>query len=305
MRFAILTQNPENYSNRRLIEAARNRGHDIQTLETNQCDILFRKNRPYITYQDESLANYDAIIPRIGPQMTFYGLAVVRQFEAMGIYSLNSAHAINVSRDKLHAQQILSDCNISMPDTVFASFHNSRVDLVEALGDIPVVIKRLNSAQGKGTILAQTRDNAHMIIDNFRELQVNFLVQACVSKTRHADIRCFVINGQFMGAMERTAKPGGFRANVHQGSTIKAIHISRKETDMVERAAQTLHLDVAGVDILRSSQGTQLLELNSSPGLEGIEQVTEQDMAGKIITALETNVQSHLANQSNDQISNG
>lgn len=290
LRIGILTQSPNNYSNTRMIEAAEARGHVIDCIYTSRCYMSINAHKPEIHYDGKPLPRYDAIIPRIGSSLTFYGMAVVRQFEAMGVYCLNNAAPIGASRDKLLAHQVLSRHGLGMPETAFAKSSHDTKGILDLVGGAPVVVKLLESTQGKGVVLADSRAGASAIVDAFRGLNAHFLVQEFVKEANGSDLRCFVIDGKVVGAMIRTAAEGDFRSNVHQGGTVKTVRLSKDERRSAIKAARILKLNVAGVDILRSNDGPKILEVNSSPGLQGIEEATGKDIAGAIIGCIENNV---------------
>lgn len=290
LRIGILTQSPKNYSNRRMMEAAEARGHTIETIFTSRCYMAINAHRPEVHYDGKPLPRYDAIIPRIGASLTFYGMAVVRQFEAMGVYVLNRADSIGKSRDKLLAHQLLGQHGLGMPTTAFAKSARDTKGILDLVGGSPVVVKLLESTQGRGVVLAETRKTASALIDAFRGLDAHFLVQEFVKEAGGSDIRAFVVNGKVVGSMMRTAAPGDFRSNVHQGGSVKTVKLTREERRAAIRAAKILKLDVSGVDILRADSGPKILEVNSSPGLQGIEEATKKDIAGAIIECIEANV---------------
>lgn len=294
LRIGILTQEPGNYSNRSMIAAAEKRGHVIECIETSRCYMAINNHKPEVHYDGKALPRFDAIIPRIGSRLTFYGMAVVRQFESMGVYCVNSASAIGASRDKLLAHQILAQHGLGMPNTAFAKSSRDTNGILDAVGGAPVVVKLLESTQGKGVILAESRKAASALIDAFRGLDAHFLVQEFVKEASGTDIRALVINGKVVGAMMRTAQAGEFRSNLHQGGTAKKIRLNKDERATAVKAAKVLKLNVAGVDILRSDTGPKILEVNSSPGLQGIEKATDKDIAGLIIECIEGNVSSVL-----------
>ena len=294
LRIAILTQEPKNYSNRRMIEAAEARGHVVDCIHTSRCYMSINAHKPEVYYDGKALPRYDAVIPRIGSSMTFYGMAVVRQFEAMGVYCLNKAAPIGQSRDKLLAHQVLAAHRLGMPSTAFAKSSHDTKGILDLVGGAPVVVKLLESTQGKGVVLADTRKAASAIIDAFRGLKAHFLVQEFVKEAGGSDLRCFVVGGKVVGAMMRTAQAGEFRSNVHQGGSVKKIALTKEERRTAIKAAKVLKLNVAGVDILRSDSGPKILEVNSSPGLQGIEEATKKDIAGAIIEHIETHVPSIL-----------
>lgn len=290
LRIAILTQEPNNYSNQSMIKAAEARGHVIECIETSRCYMSINAHKPEVYYDGKALPRYDAIIPRIGSRMTFYGMAVVRQFESMGVFCLNAAQSIGNSRDKLLAHQVLASHRLGMPNTAFARSSRDTDGIISLAGGSPVVVKLLESTQGKGVVLAETRKAASSLIDAFRGLDAHFLVQEFVKEASGTDLRCFVVDGKVVGAMIRTAQAGEFRSNLHQGGSAKKAKLSRMERSAAIKAARALKLNVAGVDILRSDSGPKILEVNSSPGLQGIEEATGIDVAGIIIECIEANV---------------
>ena len=298
LRIGILTQEPGNYSNRHLIKAAEKRGHVIECIETSRCYMSINDHAPAVHYDGEALPRYDAIIPRIGTRMTFYGMSVVRQFEMMGVYCLNSASAIGASRDKLLAHQVLAQHHIGMPNTAFAMTSRDTNGILDLVGGSPVVVKLLSSTQGKGVVLAETKKAAQALVDAFRGLNAHFLVQEFIKEASGTDIRCFVVDGKVIGAIKRTAQPGEFRSNLHQGGRAEKVKITKDERRTAIKAARVLKLNVAGVDLLRSDTGPKVLEVNSSPGLQGIEQATGKDISGTIIQSIETNVRSVVRTRS-------
>ena len=290
LRIGILTQSPQNYSNKRMIEAAESRGHTIECINTSRCYMAINAHKPEVHYDGKPLERYDAIIPRIGASITFYGMAVVRQFEAMGVYVVNTADGIGKSRDKLLAHQLLAYHGLGMPSTAFAKSTRDTKGILDLVGGSPAVVKLLESTQGRGVVLAETRKSASALIEAFRGLDAHFLVQEFVKEAGGSDIRVFIVNGKVVGSMMRTAAPGDFRSNVHQGGTVKTVRLRREERRQAIKAAKILKLDVAGVDILRTEAGPKILEVNSSPGLQGIETATKKDIAGAIIEGIESNV---------------
>jgi len=294
LRIAILTQEPGNYSNRRMIEAAEKRGHVIETIETSRCYMAINNHKPEVHYDRKALPRYDAVIPRIGSRLTFYGMAVVRQFESMGVYCINQAAAIGASRDKLLAHQILAQHRLGMPATAFAKSSQDTQGIIDLVGGSPVVVKLLESTQGKGVILAETKKAAMTLVDAFRGLDAHFLVQEFVKEASGTDIRALVVDGKVVGSIKRTAQPGEFRSNLHQGGSAAKVRLTAIERKAAIKAAKVLNLNVAGVDILRSHDGPKILEVNSSPGLQGIEKATGNDIAGAIIECIEGNVSSIL-----------
>lgn len=292
LRIGILTQEPYNYSNQHMITAAEARGHVIECIETSRCYMAINDHSPAVHYDGKALPRYDAIIPRIGTRMTFYGMAIVRQFEMMGVYCLNSAAAIGASRDKLLAHQLLAQHKLGMPNTAFAKSSRDTKGIIELAGGAPVVVKLLSSTQGKGVVLAETKKAAEALVDAFRGLDAHFLVQEFIKESSGTDIRCFVVDGKVVGAIKRTAQPGEFRSNIHQGGSAEKVRITKEERRSAVKAARVLKLNVAGVDMLRSDSGPKILEVNSSPGLQGIESATGKDIASIIIQSIEANVRS-------------
>jgi len=290
MKIALLSRNPKLYSTRRLVEAAKARGHEIRTLDVLRCYMNITSMRPSIHYKGEDLKGFDAIIPRIGASVTFYGTAVLRQFEMMGVYPLNESVAVSRSRDKLRACQLLSRKGIGLPVTGFANKPDDIEDLIDMVGGAPLVIKLLQGTQGIGVVLAETRKAAESVIESFLGLQISVLVQEYIKEAGGADIRCFVIGDKVVASMKRQAGEGEFRSNIHRGGSATTIKITPEERSTAVRAARTMGLNVCGVDILRSNHGPLVMEVNSSPGLEGIETVTGKDIAGLIIAFLENNV---------------
>lgn len=289
MKIAILSRNKRLYSTRRLVEAASARGHEVSVVDVLRCYMNIAPRQPEIHYRGRRLEGFDAIIPRIGASVTFYGAAVVRQFEMMGVYSLNESVAITRSRDKLRAHQLLARKGIGMPVTGFAYAPDDTADLVNLVGGAPCVVKLTEGTQGRGIVLCETDKAAESVIEAFRDLDAYFLVQEFVEEARGADIRCFVIGGRVVAAMMRQAKPGEFRSNLHRGGVATKIKITPEERSTAVRAAKIMGLNVAGVDILRSKNGPVVMEVNSSPGLEGIETVSGVDIASRMIEFVEKN----------------
>ena len=289
MRIAILSTNRNLYSTRRLAEAADERGHEVAIVDHRRCYMNIASNDPQIHYKGEALDEFDAVIPRIGASVSFYGTSVVRQFEVMGTYSVNESVAITRSRDKLRALQLLSRKGIGMPKTGFANSPDDTDDLLSLVGGAPVVIKLLEGTQGVGVVLAETRKAAASVIEAFRGLKANFLVQEFIKEADGADLRCFVVGDKVVAAMLRKGKEGEFRSNLHRGGTASVVRISPEERQTAVRSAKVMGLNVAGVDLLRSRRGPVVMEVNSSPGLEGIEKATEKDVAGMVIEFIEKN----------------
>ncbi len=287
MKIAILSRNRKLFSTRRLIEAAEARGHAVEVIDVLRCYMNIQSRAPEIHYRGRRLEGFDAVIPRIGASVTFYGTAVVRQFEMMGVYSLNESVAITRARDKLRSLQLLARKGIGLPQTGFAHSPDDTRDLMQLVGGAPMVIKLSEGTQGKGVVLAETDAAAASVIEAFRDLDAYFLVQEFVEEARGADIRCFVIGGKVVAAMERRARSGEFRSNLHRGGTARAVEITAEERSTAARAAKIIGLNVAGVDIIRTRRGPVVLEVNSSPGLEGIEQTTGEDIALQIVRFVE------------------
>ena len=289
MKIAILSRKASLYSTRRLVEAAKQRGHEARVIDTLRCYMNVATHRPEVHYKGEILEGFDAVIPRIGASITFYGAAVLRQFEIMGVYPVNESVAISRSRDKLRSLQLLSRKGIGLPVTGFAHSPDDVDDLIKMVGGAPVVIKLLEGTQGIGVVLAETQQAAESVIEAFMGLKANILVQEYIREAGGADIRCLVVGDKVVAAMKRQAKDGEFRSNLHRGGSASLIKISPEERSTAVRAAKVMGLNVAGVDILRSNHGSVVMEVNSSPGLEGIEQATGKDVAGIIIEFIEKN----------------
>lgn len=287
MKIAILSRSSNIYSTKRLVEAGVARGHIVEVIDTLKCYMDITSKKPMIHYQDKILDDFDAIIPRIGASITFYGTAVIRQFEMMGVSSLNESVAISRSRDKLRSLQLLSRKGIGLPITGFAHSTKMTQELIKLVGGAPLVIKLLEGTQGKGVVLAETDGAAESVIDAFREMDANILVQEFIKEARGSDIRCFVIGDEVVASMKRTAKAGEFRSNLHRGGSAEVITITKEERLAALGATKALGLNVAGVDLLRSDRGPLIMEVNSSPGLNGIETSTGKDVAGMIIEYLE------------------
>jgi ribosomal protein S6--L-glutamate ligase len=288
LRIGLLASNPDLYSNRRIMEAGQERGHDMEFLSIKDCYIKLDGKNPEMHYRGgRILEDFDAIIPRIRPSATFYGTALTRHFEAMGVYTLNSASAITQSRDKLYSLQLLINSGLPIPTTGFANSPLDTDELIKMVGGAPLIVKLLEGTQGKGVVLAETKKAAESLINAFKSLRANILVQEFVKEANGKDIRCFVINGKVVESIMRTAAPGEFRANIHMGGTAKIIKVTPEERRIAVLAAKTMGLKVAGVDIIRGQNSPLLLEVNSSPGLEGIEGASNKDIAGKMIEAIE------------------
>ena len=287
LKIAILSRNPKLYSTARLAEAGRERGHEVQIINTLRCYMNIATDKPTIHYRGKELKGYDAVIPRIGASITHYGLAVLRQFEMMGVFPVNESVAVNRSRDKLRALQLLSRRGIGLPITGFAHAPDDIPDLLTMVGGAPFVIKLLEGTQGLGVVKADTKKSAEAMIEAFMGVNANIMVQEFIKEADGCDIRCLVVAGKVVAAMRRQAPEGDFRSNLHRGGTAHSVSITPEERHTAERAARIMGLNVAGVDILRSSRGPVVLEVNSSPGLKGIEKATDKDVAGAIIEFIE------------------
>lgn len=295
LRIAVLASNPELYSNKRLIEAGKERGHQMMFLKIKQCYMKLDAENPEIHFRGgKVLSQLDAVIPRIKPSVTFYGAALTRHFESLNIFTLNSAQAITQSRDKLFSLQLLQKSGLEIPITGFANSPIETQDLISMVGGAPLIIKLLEGTQGTGVVLAETYKAAESVINALKSLKINLLVQEFIKESDGKDLRCFVINGKVVACMQRTARAGEFRANVHKGADISMIKISSEEKKMAIQAAKTMGLQVAGVDLIRSNKGPLLLEVNSSPGLEGIEEATRKDIAREMIIAIEKSLKWQL-----------
>jgi len=289
MKIAILSRNPRLYSTKRLVEAAMLRGHEVQVVDHLRCYMNITSSRPSVHYKGEKLLGFDAVIPRIGASVTFYGTAVLRQFEMMGVYPANESVAISRSRDKLRSSQLLARKGLGMPVTGFARNPDDVDGLIDMVGGAPLVIKLLEGTQGIGVVLAETKQAAESVIEAFMGLNANILVQEFIKEAGGADIRCLVVDGKVVAAMKRQGKEGEFRSNLHRGGSAEVVRITPEERSTAIRAAATMGLNVAGVDILRSNHGPVIMEVNSSPGLEGIERATGKDVASMIIQCIEKN----------------
>ena len=291
MRIGILSRNRHLYSTRRLVEAAKSRGHDVRVIDVLKCYMNITANEPAVFYQRNAELveelQFDAVIPRIGASITAYGCAVLRQFEVDGVYSINESIAITRSRDKLRAHQLLARKGIGQPVTSYAHSARATDKLVESVGGAPLILKLTESTHGNGVLLAETKKAAEALINAFRGIGSDFLVQEFIQEAGGSDIRCFVVGNKVIAAMQRKASKGEYRSNLHRGGTAEVIKLRPEERALAVRAAQVMGLDLAGVDILRSSHGPLVIEVNSSPGLEGIEMATGKDVAGKIIEYIE------------------
>jgi ribosomal protein S6--L-glutamate ligase len=293
MRIAILSRNPRLYSTRRLCEAAEQRGHESIVVDALKCYMDITSERPAIFYKGTKLTGIDSVIPRIGASITRYGTAVLRQFEMMGVYPINESVAIGRSRDKLRSLQLLSRKGVGLPTTGFAHSVSDTQELIRLVGGAPLVVKLLEGSQGRGVVLAETNKAAESVIDAFHELDANFLVQEFIKEAAGSDIRCLVVGDKVVAAMRRVAKEGEFRSNLHRGGMAEVVKLDKDERATAIKAAKTMGLNMAGVDILRSERGPLVMEVNSSPGLEGIEKVTGKDVGGLIIDFIEKNARPH------------
>lgn len=282
MKIGILATNPQFYSTQRLFEAGKLLGHDVSLINTLECCIDIASKTPRVKYKNEDLSGYDAIIPRIGAPISYIGTTILRQFEMMGIFTLNESNAIIRSRDKLRSLQLLSQSDINFPKTIYPHNLQDTKEIINLVGGAPLILKLLEGSQGKGVVLAETQKSAENLIDAFREVNANFLIQEFVKEAFGVDIRCFVIGDEVVGSMKRQAEEGEFRSNLHRGGTGTAVEISEEERKAAIFAANAMGLNVAGVDIIRSNNGPKVIEVNSSPGLEGIEKATGKDIASLI-----------------------
>ncbi|MDH5747688.1 MAG: 30S ribosomal protein S6--L-glutamate ligase [Rhodospirillales bacterium] len=289
MKLALMCRNADLYSHRRIVESAEARGHEIDVINHLRCYVNITSHRPQIHYQGRILEKYDAVIPRIGASVTFFGTAVLRQFEMMGVYPVNESVAISRSRDKLRSLQLLSRKGIGLPVTVFAHRSGNADELLDIIGGAPVVIKLLEGTQGIGVVLGETHDSAASIIQAFGGVKTDILVQEFVKEAHGEDIRCLVVGDKVVASMKRSGKEGDFRSNLHRGGTAATTKITPTERQTAVSAAKIMGLNVCGVDLLRSNHGPVVMEVNSSPGIEGIENTTGIDVAGKIIEFIERN----------------
>lgn len=289
MKIAVLSRKSSLYSTNRLKQAALERGHYIRIIDHMQCDLVMEKGKPNIMYNGHWMDKYDAIIPRIGSSVTYYGATVIRQFEMMNIFTAVSSGALLRSRDKLRSLQKLSRAGLGLPRTVFTNFSKSAEDVVKLAGGTPLIIKLLEGTQGLGVMLIEKKSAAVSVIEAFYGLKTRIIIQEFIAEANGSDIRAFVVGGKIVAAMERTAREGEFRSNFHRGGTCSVVELTDQEKQAAIHAANTIGLGIAGVDLLRSNRGPLILEVNSSPGLEGIEGATNIDIAGKIIEFIEQN----------------
>ncbi|SPJ22930.1 30S ribosomal protein S6--L-glutamate ligase [Palleronia abyssalis] len=290
LRIAVLSREPNTYSTKRLVEEGEKRGHTIEVIDTLRCYMTLNAMAPDIHYDGTRLPRYDAVIPRVGASITPYGTAIVRQFETIGTWVLNGSSGITASRDKLHAHQVLARQKIGMPVTAFASSPKDTANLMNIVGSAPLIVKLLESTQGRGVVLAETKKAAESVISAFRGLRANFLVQQFVKEANGEDIRCIVMGGRVEAAIKRSAAPGEFRSNLHMGGSASPVKITKVERETAVRAAKAFNLGLAGVDLLRSDDGPKVLEVNSSPGLEGAETASGKNLCGALYDMIEKRV---------------
>ncbi len=291
MKFAVLSANPNLYSTRRIIEAGKKKGHDMVIIDHTKCDLVIQKKRPSVIYRGQEITDVDAVIPRIGASVTFFGTAVVRQFEMMKKFTATESQALVRSRDKLRSLQILSRAGLDLPKTVFSNYSKDVSNVVEKVGGAPLVIKLLEGTQGLGVVLADNKNSAESILEAFNGLQARVIVQEFIKEAKGADIRAFIVDGVVVGAMKRQGKEGEFRSNLHRGGSANIIELTDEEENAALKAAKCMGLGIAGVDMLQSARGPLILEVNSSPGLEGIETATGKDIASQIIKYVERNAE--------------
>lgn len=290
MKIIILSRNPNLYSTKRLVEAGEKRKHEMLVVDHTKCDLIIEKRKPQIFYKGNSLEGVDAVIPRIGASVTFYGTAVVRQFEMMKVFTATESQALVRSRDKLRSLQILSRSGLGLPKTAFTNYSKDVKSIIQKVGGAPLVIKLLEGTQGVGVVLAENNNAAESVLEAFNGLKARVIVQEFIKEAGGADIRAFVVDGVVVGAMKRQGKEGEFRSNLHRGGTATLIELTDEEENAALKAAKSLGLGVAGVDMLQSKKGPLIMEVNSSPGLEGIEGATKKDIANSIIRYIERHV---------------
>jgi ribosomal protein S6--L-glutamate ligase len=287
MKIVVLSRNPNLYSTKRIVEAGKARNHEMHVVNHTKCDLIIEKKNPAIIYNEIKLTDVDAIIPRIGASVTFFGTAVVRQFEMMKVFSAVESQALMRSRDKLRSLQILSRAGLGLPKTVFTNYSKNVKDILQIVGGAPLVIKLLEGTQGLGVVLAENDNAAESVVEAFNGLQARVIIQEFIKEAKGADIRVFVVDGAVVGAMKRQGKKGEFRSNLHRGGTAEVIELTDEEEHAAIKAARVMGLGIAGVDMLQSARGPLILEVNSSPGLEGIENATGNDVAKSIIRYVE------------------
>ncbi|TYP73683.1 30S ribosomal protein S6--L-glutamate ligase [Aquimarina intermedia] len=291
MKIVILSQNPKLYSTKRLVEAGEKKGHEMVVIDHSQCNLVIEKKKPSIIYKGKEITNVDGVIPRIGASITFYGTAVVRQFEMMKVFTATESQALVRSRDKLRSLQILSRAGLGLPKTIFSNYSKDVTQIVERAGGAPLVIKLLEGTQGLGVVLADNQNSAESILEAFNGLQARVIVQEFIKEAKGADLRVFIVDGVVVGAMKRQGKEGEFRSNLHRGGSANIIELTEEEENAALKAARAMGLGIAGVDMLQSERGPLILEVNSSPGLEGIEGATGKDIANHIIRYVERNIE--------------
>ena len=289
MKIAILSANPNLYSTKRLIEAGKKKGHEMIVIDHTKCDLVIEKKKPIIIYKNERIQGIDGVIPRIGASVTFFGTAVVRQFEMMKIFTATESQALVRSRDKLRSLQILARAGLDLPKTVFSNYSKNVSNIVDKVGGAPLVIKLLEGTQGLGVVLADNKNSAESILEAFNGLKARVIVQEFIKEAKGTDIRVFIVDGVVVGAMKRQGKEGEFRSNLHRGGSAEIFQLSDEEENAALKAAKSMGLGIAGVDMLQSARGPLILEVNSSPGLEGIENATGKDIASQIIKYVERN----------------
>jgi ribosomal protein S6--L-glutamate ligase len=289
MKIAILSANPNLYSTKRLVEAGKKKGHEMIIIDHTKCDLVIEKKKPAVIYKGEEVTGVDGVIPRIGASVTFFGTAVVRQFEMMKVFTATESQALVRSRDKLRSLQILSRAGLGLPKTVFSNYSKNVGNIIDRVDGAPLVIKLLEGTQGIGVVLADNRNSAESILEAFNGLQARVIVQEFIKEAKGADLRVFIVDGVVVGAMKRQGKEGEFRSNLHRGGTAEIVTLTDEEENAALKAAKVMGLGIAGVDILQSARGPLILEVNSSPGLEGIESATGKDIATQIIKYVERN----------------
>jgi ribosomal protein S6--L-glutamate ligase len=289
MKIAILSANPYLYSTRRLVEAGKKKGHEMIIIDHTKCDLVIEKKKPTVIYKGEEILGLDGVIPRIGASVTFFGTAVVRQFEMMKVFTATESQALVRSRDKLRSLQILSRAGLGLPKTVFSNYSKNVGNIIDRVDGAPLVIKLLEGTQGLGVVLADNRNSAESILEAFNGLKARVIVQEFIKEAKGADLRVFIIDGVVVGAMKRQGKEGEFRSNLHRGGTAEIVTLTDEEENAALKAAKVMGLGIAGVDMLQSDRGPLILEVNSSPGLEGIESATGKDIATQIIKYVERN----------------
>ena len=289
MKIAILSANPNLYSTKRIVEAGKKKGHEMIIVDHTKCDLVIEKKKPSVFYKGSEILGVDAVIPRIGASVTFFGTAVVRQFEMMKIFTATESQALVRSRDKLRSLQVLARAGLDLPKTVFSNYSKNVGNVVEKVGGAPLVIKLLEGTQGLGVVLADNKNSAESILEAFNGLKARVIVQEFIKEAKGADLRAFVVDGVVVGAMKRQGKEGEFRSNLHRGGSAEIFQLSDEEENAALKAAKTMGLGIAGVDMLQSARGPLILEVNSSPGLEGIESATGKNIAAQIIKYVERN----------------